>query len=630
MKTVFYLLTAIIFVIISSQAQNYAGSQYCQICHDNSAIAGTQYTEWSKTLHNKIHLLPNDSSMRPLSAFVTGQSISMGASYANAVVILSKVGSDFFAQVGTGGTTYKIAYTYGYGYKQRYLIKIDTAYYMLPIQYNLNKYLDNSSGTWITYNPGNWFNADGTIKPFDNAFRKKSWDKNCMGCHVTGGKVEQVVVGADTAWKGTWANNSSHNNIVVGCESCHGPSSTHSGGPTGTVNPRNLPNKERKLEVCGQCHNRASSWRGAGLVGTHEFPKDEINNTYFKPGDVLANFVNFATPPNQAGGPGTWPDLVSPRQHHQQYQDILGSKHYDNPFVEVTCFTCHVSHKPTPNKHQITDSLTVGAERFKVSNDDNTLCLACHATHGPFEGIAKAWVMNPVQYNDSIGAVVKAHTRHNLYDPTNQFTTGGIGRCSKCHMTTTASSAKSYDIHTHRFGVLSPYLTKQYASVTSPTQGMLNSCAAGCHRNPSGSTAAVPTFGITNDTTFTKWNESTDIALADTLWNYWQQWGWTGVKEISQSAVPQSYYISQNYPNPFNPTTSIKVDLPKDETVRLKVYNINGKEVTTLMSGNYKAGKYEVTWNGHDGFGLLVATGVYIYRLEAGDFVQSKKMVLMK
>jgi hypothetical protein len=264
-----------------------------------------------------------------------------------------------------------------------------------------------------------------------------------------------------------------------------------------------------------------------------------------------------------------------------------------------------------------------------VGNDNNTLCLSCHATHGPFEGIQKAWVMNPTLYHDSIGAVVKQHDKHNIYDPLNALNTGGSGRCSKCHLTKTATTAKSYDIHSHTFAVISPAKTLQYSGVSSPTLGMLNSCAASCHRNPSGSTSTVPTFGIPTDSTLTNWKQGSDLALADTLFRYWQLWGWTGVKEIA-NLHPSTYYLSQNYPNPFNPSTKITVDLPVQSNVRLVVYNLLGEQVATLMNGSYDVGKYEVTWLGKDDNGLQTASGVYIYRLEAGTFSVSKKMLMMK
>jgi len=111
-RIIFISMFVVMLLSLSTAfAQNYAGTQYCQVCHSNSAIGGMQYTYWSQSLHSKIHLAPNDSSIRPLSAFVNGQSIGMGAGYNNAQVILSKVGTEFKAQVGTGGETYTIRYT---------------------------------------------------------------------------------------------------------------------------------------------------------------------------------------------------------------------------------------------------------------------------------------------------------------------------------------------------------------------------------------------------------------------------------------------------------------------------------------------------------------------------------------
>jgi hypothetical protein len=624
---VFIVLALLASPMTIASAQTYQGTQYCQLCH--AGVAGNQFTVWQNTLHAKIHLPPDTISIRPLAAFTNGDSISVGIGTAK--VYLSRVGNDFYARVGANGTNYRIAYTYGWGFKQRYLVKIDTSYYMLPIQYNLKGYMNNTTGSWVPYNASNWFNTDGTPKPINNTFRTKSWDKNCMGCHVTGGRVERIVVGGDTSWRATWANNRSDLNMVVGCEACHGPS-TGGAGAGHQMNPRMLPTKIAKLQVCGQCHIRASSWRGPGLVGTHEYNKNELTNTYFNPADTLhplEEFMNLATPPNAPGGPGTWYDNKTARQHHQQYQEILTSKHFNNPFVEITCFTCHAVHKSTAGSHLLTDSLTVGTTRYRVDNDDNTLCLACHATHGPFAAIQPAWVQNEPAFRDSIGRYVKLHSKHDVYDPLNQANTGGIGRCSKCHMAKTATSAFAYDIHSHTFAVVPPVMTLRYRDSTRVATGMLNSCSASCHRNPSGSTAAVPTFGIPTDPTLTNWAEPTDIALADTLWRYWQAWGFTGVKEVA-SSTPATYSLSQNYPNPFNPSTRIVVDIPVRGSVLIAVYNIIGQRVATLMDGEYDAGRYEVTWNGKDDRGLYAATGVYLYRLDARNVSITKKMLLLK
>ena len=80
-----------------------------------------------------------------------------------------------------------------------------------------------------------------------------------------------------------------------------------------------------------------------------------------------------------------------------------------------------------------------------------------------------------------------------------------------------------------------------------------------------------------------------------------------------------------NYPNPFNPSTTIKYELPKNSEVRLSVYDMLGREVSVLVNERSDAGVHEVKFDGS-----TLATGVYFYRLQAGDFVQSKKLVLLK
>jgi len=97
-----------------------------------------------------------------------------------------------------------------------------------------------------------------------------------------------------------------------------------------------------------------------------------------------------------------------------------------------------------------------------------------------------------------------------------------------------------------------------------------------------------------------------------------------GVENIS-SEIPGTYSLKQNYPNPFNPVTTIKYDLPKDALVQLEVFDILGKKITTLVNENKTAGSYELYFNA-----TTLASGVYVYKLQAGDFISSKKMILLK
>ena len=102
-----------------------------------------------------------------------------------------------------------------------------------------------------------------------------------------------------------------------------------------------------------------------------------------------------------------------------------------------------------------------------------------------------------------------------------------------------------------------------------------------------------------------------------------------GSVEVEIGSVPQAFALTQNYPNPFNPTTMIQYDLAKAAQVSLKVYNLLGSEVATLVNDRQEAGSYTVSFNANKETASL-SSGVYIYRLKAGSFVSTKKLVLMK
>jgi hypothetical protein len=116
----------------------------------------------------------------------------------------------------------------------------------------------------------------------------------------------------------------------------------------------------------------------------------------------------------------------------------------------------------------------------------------------------------------------------------------------------------------------------------------------------------------TGNTNFIAWVQKCVAALA------------TGVQQVS-AEVPSSYKLSQNYPNPFNPTTTINFQIPSTAYVVLKVYNILGKEVATLVNETKEAGSYKATFNASK-----LSSGVYFYTLKTGNFISTQKMMLIK
>lgn len=121
-------------------------------------------------------------------------------------------------------------------------------------------------------------------------------------------------------------------------------------------------------------------------------------------------------------------------------------------------------------------------------------------------------------------------------------------------------------------------------------------------------------------------NEEVNLSLSDIqMDNVVLEKSKLNIRNFKGETLPIEYALEQNYPNPFNPTTTIRYQLPKDGMVTLKVYDILGAEVVTLVNEEKVAGKYEVNFNA-----ATLASGVYIYRLSVNDFVNVKKMVLLK
>ena len=93
----------------------------------------------------------------------------------------------------------------------------------------------------------------------------------------------------------------------------------------------------------------------------------------------------------------------------------------------------------------------------------------------------------------------------------------------------------------------------------------------------------------------------------------------------NEEAVPTTYTLYQNYPNPFNPTTNIKFSLPTSGQVRLTIYDAVGREVATLVNNELSAGSHNIEWRAQG-----MASGIYLYRIVAGNFVKVNKMLLVK
>jgi hypothetical protein len=98
----------------------------------------------------------------------------------------------------------------------------------------------------------------------------------------------------------------------------------------------------------------------------------------------------------------------------------------------------------------------------------------------------------------------------------------------------------------------------------------------------------------------------------------------------ASNGSPSTYALEQNFPNPFNPTTQIRYGLPMQSNVKLTIHNVLGQEVARIVDEDQDAGFYEVQWEGKNQEGTAVASGVYFYRIQAGNFVKISKMLFLK
>jgi flagellar hook assembly protein FlgD len=94
--------------------------------------------------------------------------------------------------------------------------------------------------------------------------------------------------------------------------------------------------------------------------------------------------------------------------------------------------------------------------------------------------------------------------------------------------------------------------------------------------------------------------------------------------------LPHNFSLYQNHPNPFNPITTLRYDIPQVINVNIAIYDMMGRQVKTLVNGIQSAGHKSVQWNSTNNQGKPVSAGVYLYKIQVGDFVDTKKMILLR
>ncbi|MFC2105423.1 carboxypeptidase regulatory-like domain-containing protein [Candidatus Bipolaricaulota bacterium] len=284
------------------------------------------------------------------------------------------------------------------------------------------------------------------------AYPENTMSRNCAGCHATGARIVKEDIGHYTQV----VTDFEYKDFDITCERCHGPGSEHAASADNTkiILPQYLTAKAGN-ELCGQCHG-SHAGKSATPEGIHKYPYDgdyenSLGNGFFVPGvyDIEDFYFNYDQPTSglqnysgtwKEGTFHSWPDQTHARAHSQMLSEMRRSVHYDNPLEKLTCYTCHDAHTLGAPDLEVD-----GVEYEEAAYNDNTLCLACHATRGQFEDITKEDVLNIANADpegfvtrNTVARVVAAHMEEKAsmgvapYTPTDE--TSPVGRCTSCHM----------------------------------------------------------------------------------------------------------------------------------------------------------------------------------------------------
>jgi hypothetical protein len=451
---------------------------------------------------------------------------------------------------------------------------------------------------------------------------------------------------------------------TIGCESCHGAGSFHITNPlikdfmqvsyeANSCNTchHNLPNvrvgaqweraghsnpiwsnsfrqaaasQNNSLQNCVRCHD------GRGYVN---FTKGKTTNTtqgLYEQADFTAVTCQACHEPHSAHlrkGPANADTLAS----GYNYSNI-------NLGAGATCADCH--------KYRYSDIVTVEQTALYVrwgthyAGAANVLLgeggyefgfqlprSVAHLTGNPNTCVDCHMAVPPAEHRNQIGE----HTKQMRYTPEGGQEVHLVAGCTSCHGAITSFddiyATSDYDMD----GEINPFQQE--------VQGLLDRLAM-----------ALPPLG--EPTIDWQQIDNDDLEAKGAFWNYLfvrndHSLGIhnpkyvvsllqrsitlvTGVEFEHTPDIPLEFALGQNYPNPFNPTTRISFSVPEQSIVLLEIFDIAGRKVTTLVNEGLNTGTYHVVWDGRNQSGLSVSSGIYLYRIQANNFVETKRMVFVK
>jgi len=452
----------------------------------------------------------------------------------------------------------------------------------------------------------------------------------------------------------------------IGCEMCHGAGSEHAAGGDTT-----------KIVVdydegsCSSCHDnpwrypQVAQWKnsghGVGDIFEGRVVADSLRNNIASDcnrchdGRNQVDYTkktiggpNVFTPPALVKGDMTKIGCPVCHDPHGNSNDFSLRNHpsdtlangYNYAFTgaAANCITCHMARRKASTYITVKGSFSSTWGPHSSVQGDNMLGQN-FATFGfPFisgshKNITDGCVGCHMAATTDTGTVTRdkvgGHSM-NLHDAASNYdhTTG----CQTCHPGKTSFdqfvAPEDYDGN----GIIESWQTE----------------VAGCLKNLR---IALPPVGLDSVNWALIARDSMNLNLRKAFWNYQMitndkslgmhnPFLTINVLQVSKlyavgiqqqgNEIPMKFELSQNYPNPFNPSTKINFSLPQANQVTLKIYDITGKEIVTLVNQKFSAGKYTTDWMGTDAYGKAVSSGVYFYKIVAGNNIQTKRMVLIK
>jgi hypothetical protein len=523
---------------------------------------------------------------------------------------------------------------------------------------------------------------------------KGLYAKNCIQCHTTGWDVNlnngnfgylahTLPLASPNSWDSTWfaglpwtadgrdvmitTGDMTIWNAVpaamlpvatIGCESCHGPMTGHKTGG-GVGNFRQTVDKTMDAAVCNQCHDGS----GRHSIGTYARAAAHSNK-------VLEARVGCA--PCHQGAP--FVKWVKAGHDTTGFTASVTTEMLNTP---ITCATCHEPHTGHLREASV-DSLRNGFQFTPAGKSQ--ICSYCHSarysvktrvtTKAPYFGFVNRFYphynmqydmlvgSNGYQYGDEGFTGVSTHmgledgcvtchmqgrvrsnntlSNHSMSMTDTTFGFKGITVCKTCHGEIEdfddVKAAYDYDadgqiegVQTEIHGLLDRLKARLPidASTGEPVQMLKDSLLV--KNRPDYIQGIWNYYFVKYDGSYGVHNTKYAVALLQKALGTYP----LDVK-AADNTIPTEFALGQNFPNPFNPSTTINFALPQQVQVKLEVYDILGNLVKTMVNQEMGAGTYNVVWNGVDRNGVKVASGMYLYRLQAGSFSTVKKMLMVK